>query len=181
MMQKLAFGLILAAAPLSAVRRATTQERDFAAEVLANADMNSDGKGSYAELSSVVSKLGDVDQNAAMSFLEQQYSDVDEDADGLLNVDEVAKLVSAFRDQLAEDGPAADPTETLMENVLHEVEDEIMEGRDPKDILMDDAKMLHVQPGALLEGAAKILGAPTEEVVYGLQQEVQEMMKANKH
>eukprot|EP00928_Gymnodinium_smaydae_P035704 TRINITY_DN2507_c0_g2_i1.p2 TRINITY_DN2507_c0_g2~~TRINITY_DN2507_c0_g2_i1.p2 ORF type:complete len:186 (+),score=66.18 TRINITY_DN2507_c0_g2_i1:100-657(+) len=170
-MQKLACCMIMAAAPLSALRRATTQEEDFAAAVLARADTNSDGKGSYAELASVVSKIGDVDQNAATSFLEQTFRDVDADADGLLNVNEVANLVSAFRDQLAEgstDEPEADPDDTL-DSVAEEVEDEIAEGQEPGEIIEDLAKSLHVEPEVqeveeLLEKEAESLGAKPEEV-----------------
>eukprot|EP00928_Gymnodinium_smaydae_P026226 TRINITY_DN2065_c0_g1_i4.p2 TRINITY_DN2065_c0_g1~~TRINITY_DN2065_c0_g1_i4.p2 ORF type:complete len:182 (+),score=65.26 TRINITY_DN2065_c0_g1_i4:99-644(+) len=179
-MQRLACCLILAAAPLSALRRATTQEKDFAAEVLALADTNSDGKGSYAELASVASKIGDVDQDAAKSFLEQKFRDVDADADGLLSVDEVANLVSAFRDQLAEGG--ADEPDAEADNdigsVAKEVEDEIEEGREPAEILEDLAKGLGADPEEVLDEAAEALGVKPEALADELKKEVEEIGEA---
>eukprot|EP00928_Gymnodinium_smaydae_P000884 TRINITY_DN10324_c0_g1_i3.p1 TRINITY_DN10324_c0_g1~~TRINITY_DN10324_c0_g1_i3.p1 ORF type:complete len:206 (+),score=58.91 TRINITY_DN10324_c0_g1_i3:75-620(+) len=179
-MQRLACCVILAAAPLSALRRATQREVDFAAEALARADANSDGKGSYAELSSVASQLGDVDQGAAISFLEQTFRDADADADGLLNVGEVANLVSAFRDQLAggsTDGQDADLAGD-MASVAQEVQDELAQGRAPEEILKDVAKSLDANPEEMLDNAANVLGLKPEELEDKLEKEVEVLGEA---
>eukprot|EP00928_Gymnodinium_smaydae_P046778 TRINITY_DN3118_c0_g2_i5.p1 TRINITY_DN3118_c0_g2~~TRINITY_DN3118_c0_g2_i5.p1 ORF type:complete len:388 (+),score=131.51 TRINITY_DN3118_c0_g2_i5:94-1257(+) len=89
----------LMVAPLTALRRAMQAEINFASSLVSLADQDNDGKVSHAELAAVLGKLGDVDHVAAASFLDNNFGDMDADADGLLGHDEVLNLVLAFRGQ----------------------------------------------------------------------------------
>eukprot|EP00928_Gymnodinium_smaydae_P046780 TRINITY_DN3118_c0_g2_i7.p1 TRINITY_DN3118_c0_g2~~TRINITY_DN3118_c0_g2_i7.p1 ORF type:complete len:388 (+),score=134.28 TRINITY_DN3118_c0_g2_i7:82-1245(+) len=89
----------LMVAPLTALRRAMQAEINFASSLVSLADQDNDGKVSHAELAAVLGKLGDVDHVAAASFLDNNFGDMDADADGLLGHDEVLNLVQAFKGQ----------------------------------------------------------------------------------